>query len=268
MSLTYVWTVDGNPLLGDGEDGAPACQLVTCIATPSDGTVEGVPSEATVSVGSDTVLALDGVSPAILESTVTPHVPNGAFTGEVWVRLDEVEETVVLEWVDTYAPGGTGFALWVTPGGQPAVVVMSPSQSQVFLEATDAVLQPNIWTHIAVTFADGFTRLWKDGEVVGVAAGVDFDLASGGPLDLRLGGSTLTSVNAMSGALDDIRLSLADRYGTAAFAPADEFGEDLDTWMLLDFDGGSGNIWLDQTSGLTLTVPQGAGSVVGEPCSP
>jgi hypothetical protein len=200
-------------------------------------------------------LALDGTGDyARVDSQPDFNFGTGDFTIEFWAY--RVGTGVIQTLIDIRPSSGAYFQL--TLGTTNPIRFSVSGVTQI----TGATLAATTWTHIALTRASGTTRLFVNGTVTATTYA---DTNNYGQAGVYIG-ATSTGTNGFNGYIDDLRISKGVAKYTASFtAPAAQLKGDVDTVLLLNFNGTNGStIFTD--NGLTFqdirTSAGGTASVI------
>ena len=187
------------------------------------------------------IIALDGHSAAQLLSEKIP-LPDGPFTLEAWVRGTSYGGRRGL----VAKTEGSEYALF----GSDGVPVFSVHLSGAYrsASATEALLHPGRWHHIAGVFDGEELRLYLDGGLVARATGSGERTLNNLPLTIGADvGKDGHPTSHHFGSLDEVRLSVGARYEGAQFTPARRNESDSDTLLLLHADAAIGP-WIHDSS--------------------
>lgn len=99
---------------------------------------------------------------------------------------------------------------------------------------TGTTLTLNTWVHVAISRESGSTKMWVNGTQAG-ATYADTNNYSA-PYSLTIGASNL-GANGFAGYIDDLRISSVARFTSTFVAPTVSVTGDLDTVLLLHFNG-------------------------------
>ena len=182
----------------------------------------------------DLALELDGVDDHLRVPSTRIELPDGPLTLETWFRGDAfagrrglVTKTEASEYGFFVSDGMPSFSLHL-------------NGAYVELADADTKLEPGRWHHLAGVFDGSEARMYLDGrELVRVPAS---GLRTRNQLPLVIGGDVGSGGQGTSffqGAIDEVRLSSAARYG-ADFTPAARHAHDDDTVLLLHMDARRG----------------------------
>ena len=115
-------------------------------------------------------------------------------------------------------------------------------------QATGGTLALNTWYHIAVARSGGSTKLFLNGTQVGSTYTDTNNYGTTKPL--AIGSDYNSAANAFAGHIDEVRISKASARYTANFTPTTSaFGNDLNTVLLIHFDGTDGATSITDSSG-------------------
>ncbi len=180
---------------------------------------------------------------------------SGAFTVELWARMDERQDQGV--GLHRRCPGDAGWSLLVVNGGLRSVAY------GVVEHRADAAVVGNGWHHVAWTYDGADSRLYLDGHLVGTRAMASPAIQCDVPLHIGVIRDPGTgALAAQRGGLDEVRVSRGVRYA-ADFVPPRRHVPDATTIALWHFDEPNGAAVADDASGSHLR-----GTVVGRPYAP
>ena len=172
-------------------------------------------------------LALDGVGDYVSHPT-TPDFTfgTGNWTVELWAYRTV---TGVIQTLFDYRPAsGSYFQINLGSTGVTRFAVNGATQ----ISGPNLVL--STWTHIAVSKSSNVTRMFVNGTVVGTTYA---DTNNYGQAAVYIG-ATSTGTGNFSGYIDDVRMSKGvARYTTTFTAPTAALKGDIDTVLLLHFNG-------------------------------
>ena len=115
-------------------------------------------------------------------------------------------------------------------------------------QATGGTLSTGTWYHVAVARSGGSTKLFLDGVQVGSTYTDANNYGTTKPL--VVGSDYNSGANAFAGHIDEVRISKAAARYTANFtSPTSAFGNDLNTVLLIHFDGTDGATTITDSSG-------------------
>ena len=115
-------------------------------------------------------------------------------------------------------------------------------------QATGGTLALNTWYHVAVARSGGSTKLFLNGTQVGSTYTDTNDYGTTKPL--AIGSDYNSAANAFAGHIDEVRVSKASaRYTTNFTSTTSAFGNDLNTVLLIHFDGTDGATTITDSSG-------------------
>ena len=115
-------------------------------------------------------------------------------------------------------------------------------------QATGGTLATGTWYHIAVARSGGSTKLFLNGTQVGSTYTDTNNYGTTKPL--AIGSDYNSGANAFAGHIDEVRISKASARYTANFTPTTSaFGNDLNTVLLIHFDGTDGSTTITDSSG-------------------
>ncbi|AIX17954.1 structural protein [Synechococcus phage ACG-2014b] len=188
-----------------------------------------------------TSLSLDGTGDYISESSSSDYgVGTSGYTLEAWVRPAAGALTGTAHLVDMRTTGTeVALRLYIEAG-----------QVRLNVNGTDVVtsgaitLVADTWAHVAVVRDGTDMELFIDGASVGT--GTDANTYTAKPIVI---GSSYNNADAYEGYIDELRFSNVARY-TAAFTPRTGiFQGDINTKLLLHFDGANGDTYSYDWSG-------------------
>jgi hypothetical protein len=262
--VTYVfeWLLDGQPTTLTGDtlsflETAPD-EDWTCVAWATDGTLDGPPTQATVSIVEGcSSLSTDGnFGHGVVPDDPALRLDTGDFTIEAWIRPDgfqnNTDDAALLS--KRTAGSQQGWHLGITDDGVPYFHVSIGANPR--LDANET-LPLGVWAHIAVTYdaGAGLATFWIDGGAAGSASLPSPNGLALGNLLFGEDGAGLSD-RVFEGLIDDVRLSSTARY-SLAFLPPTVIAADADTLALWAFE---------EASGTTMNDSSGAGhtgAVVG-----
>ena len=115
-------------------------------------------------------------------------------------------------------------------------------------QATGGTLSTGTWYHVAVARSGGSTKLFLDGTQVGSTYTDTNNYGTTKPV--AIGSDYNSAANAFAGHIDEVRISKAAARYTANFtAPTSALGNDLNTVLLIHFDGTDGSTTMTDSSG-------------------
>ena len=115
-------------------------------------------------------------------------------------------------------------------------------------QATGGTLSTGTWYHVAVARSGGSTKLFLDGTQVGSTYTDTNNYGTTKPV--AIGSDYNSAANAFAGHIDEVRISKAAARYTANFtAPTTALGNDLNTVLLIHFDGTDGSTTITDSSG-------------------
>ena len=115
-------------------------------------------------------------------------------------------------------------------------------------QATGGTLSTGTWYHVAVARSGGSTKLFLNGTQVGSTYADTNNYGTTKPL--VVGSDYNSGANAFAGHIDEVRISKAAARYTANFtSPTSAFGNDLNTVLLIHFDGTDGATTITDSSG-------------------
>jgi len=115
-------------------------------------------------------------------------------------------------------------------------------------QATGGTLSTGTWYHVAVARSGGSTKLFLDGTQVGSTYTDTNNYGTTKPV--AIGSDYNSAANAFAGHIDEVRISKASARYTANFTPTTSaFGNDLNTVLLIHFDGTDGSTTITDSSG-------------------
>ena len=115
-------------------------------------------------------------------------------------------------------------------------------------QATGGTLSTGTWYHVAVARSGGSTKLFLDGVQVGSTYTDANNYGTTKPL--AIGSDYNSAANAFAGHIDEVRISKAAARYTANFtSTTSAFGNDLNTVLLIHFDGTDGSTTITDSSG-------------------
>lgn len=131
------------------------------------------------------------------------------YTFETWIRLKDLNESgnVILNQQDV-------FSLEITDVSSLNYAIKFSSYSTNVSLISNATLQINKWTHVAVSHSKNQTRIYIDGILQNEDSGNDFNLANSNNA-LNIGEKYVSSYsNLIKADFDQIRISSSNRYAT------------------------------------------------------
>ena len=115
-------------------------------------------------------------------------------------------------------------------------------------QATGGTLSTGTWYHVAVARSGGSTKLFLNGTQVGSTYTDTNNYGTTKPV--AIGSDYNSAANAFAGHIDEVRISKAAARYTANFtAPSSALGNDLNTVLLIHFDGTDGSTTVTDSSG-------------------
>ena len=115
-------------------------------------------------------------------------------------------------------------------------------------QATGGTLATGTWYHIAVARSGGSTKLFLNGTQVGSTYTDTNNYGTTKPL--AIGSDYNSAANAFAGHIDEVRVSKASaRYSANFTSTTTAFGNDLNTVLLIHFDGTDGSTTITDSSG-------------------
>ena len=202
----------------------------------------------------------------------------GAWTVEVWLYFGSLNSNQPLVFSNSYTANLPNTKIWYlqircnNTSGQ----LVFGSSSLVFGSNNTSVSKTgnvgwiaNDWNHIAISSeGNGSVNLYLNGTRVARQTGAGYyDLISTEnaiPTNLYIGKDINTSLDDLTGSLDEIRISNVCRYTGTTFTPASRFTPDDNTVLLIHGDGTNGSttftddVGIRGTANLTATVTQTA----------
>ena len=190
-------------------------------------------------------LALDGTGDYVTHPTAPDFAfGTGAFCVEMWVYRTSTAgiQTLLLDLRSSVTTAQ--LVIYLTSSYVPAVNF----DNGVNLITGGAAIPVNTWTHIAVACDGTYTKMFVNGTQSG-STYTDNNTYVQGPLTI---GARFDGTSAFTGYIDDLRISKGvARYTSNFTAPTQALTGDLDTVLLLHFDGLNGSTtFLDD--GVTL----------------
>lgn len=158
-------------------------------------------------------------------------LPDGAFTLECWVRAESFEERTGL----ACKTEASDYGIFVSKGRPEFSVHLAGKY--VSAKATDAMLKPGTWHHIAGVYDGSEVRLYVDGRVCGVTKGQGKRKTN--DLPLTIGADVNREGEPMSflkGRVDGLRLSTGAIYSQAQFTPVRRVEREEGTLLLTNMD--------------------------------
>ena len=245
VTHVFQWLVDSQPtfltgsLLSFGETSVG--EAWTCVAWATDGTLDGPPAQATVSVeeGCSALQTNGSFGHAVVPDDAALRLDAGDFTVEAWIRPDgfqnNTDDAALLS--KRTALSNQGWHLGITTDGAPFWHVSIGANPR--LEATEE-LPLGLWAHVALVYeaATGLATFWIDGDAAGSAVLPAPNATALGNLLLGDDGAGLSD-RVFEGLIDDVRLSHAARY-SLPFLPPTSVAVDANTTALWSFEEGSG----------------------------
>jgi hypothetical protein len=245
VSYGYAWERDGVPA-GPASALLPwtetaAGEVWTCVVTPNDGSEDGEPGEASVTIEAGcSALQGDGVAgQAIILDDPALRLSSGPYTVEAWFRADSLpasggDRVLVAK---RGSGSGNGWYLGMTSAGALRFQVSIGGNPK--LEAGSVA--PGAWHHVAATYepGSGLGTLWLDGEALVTGSLPQPNSATA--TDLWIGNDPAGLVGrAWDGLVDDVRISSNARY-SLDFVPDTSIGADADTVAWWGFEEGGGS---------------------------
>jgi Concanavalin A-like lectin/glucanases superfamily len=164
-----------------------------------NGTISG--ATWTSSGKNGAALSFNGTSSWVTVPDAAPLDLTTGATLEAWVYPTSAPnhwKTILMK----EAPGLYAYALYISPAGNPAAIVVANGEEQGYIGST--VLPLNAWTHLAFT-CDGTTlRMYVNGAQAGSAAISGAIQTSTGAL--RIGGNGTWPNEYFKGRIDDVRI--------------------------------------------------------------
>ena len=167
----------------------------------------------------------------------------GDFTVEAWVSLDDI--TTDNQQFFTHR-NSTNSGDWILWWDASSGLQFSGSSNSLSQGGTTGWVS-NTWTHIAVSRASGVNKIFVNGTLVATNSSATQDYSATATLFIAsystgTGGFTGTS-GAMTGFMDEARITSGKALYTSSFTPTTTaYTDDIDTWLLMHFDGGGPGI--------------------------
>ncbi len=181
------------------------------------------------------VLVLDGSGACVRVEHDELALPDGPLTVEAWLRADAFADRQ--GFVNKTESSELGLFL---NSGRPEFLVHVGGRYAT-AAASERLLEPGRWHHVAGVFDGDEVRLYVDGRRVATAAGSGKRTTRSIPL---LVGADVNGAgepdSPFAGAIDEVRVSRVARYAGDSFEPASRFEPDADTALLLHMDGAVG----------------------------
>ncbi|MCA9008448.1 MAG: hypothetical protein KDB01_01820, partial [Planctomycetaceae bacterium] len=187
----------------------------------------------------NTIGDFDGVSSHV----VIPDIefsPDQTYTMEAWVRPDDDRKSPVWSFAGRnfsrglFSPKTGGFYAWGESDMQIAV----------------GVIQPRRWQHVCATWGPGLSRVAVNGRSRTMPKmeqlRIDAVRVAGSFLGGDMNSRDETVLDLLKGQLDDVRLSLGERYGER-FDPPGIIVADAATLFLYDFENVTGDLLVDRS---------------------
>ena len=184
---------------------------------------------------------------AHLGAPVTSITDN--LTMEAWVNW--AGTTIQLQPVvsNGSVDGNDGYTLILTSAGYVSILV-----SNSYWGTSDSVLQPGVWTHLAMVRYNGNWSLYLNGKSISTG------LTNQDPItpstDFYVGAAN--HAGAFNGTIDEVRISNVPRYTSNFTPPSAPFTTDANTIALYHLDEGTGTTTNDASgNGNNLTLVNG-----------
>ncbi len=267
IDYTFVWDVDGSAYTDtdttteDGdtvpEDALTSDATWTCTVTPNDDDEDGEPGSASVDIDVDEAPPADecaslylagGGDNVVVDASADFVEADRGLTIESWIKWDGHDGHL---WYPIASQGwGSSstarffFAVSGT-GGPDCSGVPGPgylhfevhtAYSTGLCVASDEILIPGAWQHVAAVFDAGEVRLYIEGNEVGSESTSDDTLHDASSSDVLLGRSDSSGGLWFQGSLSNVRYSAAAQYD-ADFTPEWPLTATVDTlglWRLHD----------------------------------
>lgn len=178
-------------------------------------------------------LLLDGTGDYVKYTTQPDFgFGTGDFTVETFVRLTDLVGTQQIFDFRNGAVADVASTVYVSNGGQ--IRYYTDSADRI----TGSTLSSGTWYHIALSRASGSTKLFVNGSQVGSTYADSNDYGTSKPLTI---GSRYDGGNELGGHFDEFRISNVARYSSNFVAPSTAFLGDLNSVLLLHFNGLDGS---------------------------
>ena len=163
----------------------------------------------------------------------------GDFTIDGWFRADNVTGAKAI--IDFRTTGTEVSPYLYLDSGNVKYFV----NGSVVITGT-ASISSDTWYHFAISRSGGTTKMFVNGSQDGSDYADTNNYGSTKPIRI---GATIVSGDGFIGSIDEVRISSIARYTTNFTAPLGFHQGDLDTKLLLHFDGTDGEKWTDDWSG-------------------
>ena len=174
-------------------------------------------------------LLLDGTGDYVKYTTQPDFgFGTGDFTVETFVRLTDLVGTQQVFDFRNGAVADIASTVYVSNGGQ--IRYYTDSADRI----TGSTLSSGTWYHVALCRESGSTKLFVDGTQVGSTYTDSNDYGTSKPLTI---GSRYDGGNELGGHFDEFRISNVARYTSNFVAPSTAFLGDLNSVLLLHFNG-------------------------------